>query len=167
MQTDRLDLRRVSLDDLPDLFALNNDERTWTYDPAGRHLDPDRTRVWITRCIEKWDLDGLSYWTVRLMSSGSVVGVGGVQRQSFGWNLYYRFTPDSWGNGYATELARAAVDAAKAHDPDVPVMAWISPSNPASRRVAERLGLTDRGLHPDPTHAPGIESHAYSTHPYP
>ena len=167
MQTDRLDLRPVSLDDLPDLFALNNDERTWTYDPAGRHLTEDRTRAWITRCIEKWSQHGLSYWTVRLLSSGSVIGVGGVQRQPFGWNLYYRFTPPAWGNGYATELAQAALTAASSHDPGARVMAWISPSNPASAAVATRLGLTNQGLHPDPTQPGPVLSHAYSTHPYP
>ena len=167
VQTARLDLQPVSFDDLDALFALNNDERTWTYDPAGRHLGPDRTRAWITRCVEKWRLDDLSYWTVRLLSSGSVIGVGGVQSQPFGWNLYYRFTPSSWGNGYATELAQAALAAASSHDPGAPVMAWISPANPASARVATRLGLTDQGLHPDPTQPAGTMAHAYSTHPYP
>ena len=167
MQTDRLDLRPVTLDDLDDLFAINNDERTWTHDPAGRHTDLSQTRAWITRCIEKWSEDGLSYWTVRLRSEGSVVGVGGVQRQPFGWNLYYRFTPSTWGHGYATELAQAALSAAELHDPSSPVIAWISPTNPASRAVATRLGLTDQGLHPDPTQPPGVLSHAYSTHPYP
>ena len=166
MLTDRLDLRPVAMNDLDALFAINNDPDTWRHDPPGRHLTPDRTRAWIERAVQKWDLDGLSYWTVRLRSDNTTIGVGGVQRQPFGWNLHYRFAPSSWGHGYATELARAALTAASTHGPAIPIIAWIDPINTASRRVAERLGLTDQGLHPDPTQ-PGHTSHAYSTHPYP
>lgn len=156
----------MSLDDLDVLFAINTDPESWRHDPAGRHLTPDQTRVWIERAAEKWTLDGLSYWTVRLRSDGTTIGVGGVQRQPFGWNLYYRFRPSAWGNGYATELSRAAIEAATAADPDAAVIAWIDPHNQASRRVAERLGLTDQGLHPDKTYDNTLR-HAYSTHPYP
>jgi RimJ/RimL family protein N-acetyltransferase len=91
--TDRLDLRPVAMNDLGALFAINNDPDTWRHDPPGRHLTPDRTRAWIERAALKWDLDGLSYWTVRLRSDDTTIGVGGVQRQPFGWNLYYRFPP--------------------------------------------------------------------------
>jgi RimJ/RimL family protein N-acetyltransferase len=150
LHTERLELRAVSMNDLAALFAINSDPETWRHAPEERHTTADRTRVWIERAAARWRTDGLSYWSVRLRSDGGTVGVGGVQRHaSGGWNLYYRFTPASWGSGYATELGRAALDAARAVDPDVPVFAWILESNVRSRRVAERLGLTNYGLYVD------------------
>ncbi len=81
-----------------------------------------------------------------------MLGVGGVQRQrTRNWNLYYRFAPETWGHGYATELGRAALDAAHACDDSVAVIAWILSGHAASRRVAERLGLVDRGPQVDPS----------------
>ena len=44
------------------------------------------------------------------------------------------------------ELRWAAIAAATSVDPDAPVIAWVAEHNLPSRRVAERLGLRDRGL---------------------
>lgn len=76
----------------------------------------------------------------------TVIGFGGVHYISAGsggevLNLYYRFTPAAWGNGYAGKLARAAFDLAAEHDPQTPVIARMPPSNRASERVAQRIGL--------------------------
>ncbi|MFG2821775.1 GNAT family N-acetyltransferase [Kitasatospora sp. NPDC048365] len=161
MLTDRLDLRAVGQHDLDALHRINADPRTWTHLPEGRHASLATTRDWIDRAAARWHTDGLSYWTARLRSTGEVIGIGGAQRHEPGfWNLYYRFDPVHWGRGYATELARAAHDAAYRHDPDLPFIAWVHAHNAASRAVADRLGLTDLGLRPDP--AFGEPMHCYA-----
>jgi RimJ/RimL family protein N-acetyltransferase len=162
--TERLELRAVSMVDLAPLFTINNDPATWVHGPEGRHTTADRTRVWIERAAARWRTDGLSYWSVRLRADASTIGVGGVQRHADGnWNLYYRFAPAHWGNGYATELSRAAVDAAEAVDPDVPVVAWILDRNEASRKVAERLGFKNYGEQLDTND--GVRRLAYADRP--
>jgi RimJ/RimL family protein N-acetyltransferase len=167
--TDRLDLRAVGPGDLADLFAIVSDPRTWEHDPAGRHRVPETTKRWIERAEAKWRTDGLSYWMARLAqpspgSQNQVIGVGGVQRHTSGtWNVFYRLAPSAWGQGYATELGRTAIDAAHRVDPDVPVIAWIVDHNLPSRRVAVRLGLVDRGLRLDAND--GVVRRAYSDRP--
>jgi RimJ/RimL family protein N-acetyltransferase len=89
---------------------------------------------------------------VRRRDTGAVIGVGGAQRQATrAWNLNYRLASGEQGHGFATELARAALSAATAIDATVPFVAWVAPHNLPSRKVAERLGLVDRGLLPDPS----------------
>lgn len=63
-------------------------------------------------------------------------------------NLLYRFAPATWGNGYATEAARAVVNWAAARAPERPLIARIRPGNAGSIRVATRIGLT-RAAHLD------------------
>jgi RimJ/RimL family protein N-acetyltransferase len=146
VKTERLELRAVSMADLPALYAINSDPETWRHDPSSRHTTADRTRVWIERAAARWRTDGLSYWSVRPHGGQAAIGVGGVQRHATGaWNLHYRFAPAAWGHGYATEMSRAAVDAGSRVDPEVPVLAWISASNHPSRRVVERLGFNNYG----------------------
>ena len=153
--TDRLDLRRPDpAGDLDELFAIFSDPAGWWYDPAGRHRDPETTRSWLARAAARFDSDGLSYWTVRRRDTGSIIGVGGAQRQrTRAWNLNYRIATAHQGEGFATELARAAYSASSSVDPDVPFIAWVASHNAPSRKVAERLGLTNYGLGVDPSDA--------------
>ncbi|MBO1756917.1 GNAT family N-acetyltransferase [Allobranchiibius sp. CTAmp26] len=150
--TARLTLRAASTDDVDALFPITSDPDTWQHAPDGRHRDRQTTRDWLTKAADRWDSDGLSYWIIRLRETGEAVGVGGVQRQTTGnWNLYYRLTPHTWGRGFATELSRSALATAHAKDNSVAVIAWILESHSASRRVAERVGLTNYGPHVDPS----------------
>jgi RimJ/RimL family protein N-acetyltransferase len=152
VMTRRLVLRVLRTADADDLFAITSDPQTWEHAPSGRHMSTQTTLDWIMRARELWARDGLSFWLVRLQVTDEVLGVGGVQRQKSGnWNLHYRFAPRAWGNGFATELGMAALEAAHSHDGDVAVIAWVLPNNVASQRVAERLGMTNQGLHIDPS----------------
>ena len=136
--------------DAEELFAIFGDERTWWYDPQGRHVDLAQTRRYALMAAERWSA-GLSYWTVRLQETGAVIGSGGVQRHEMtSWNLNYRLAPAAQGFGYATELVAAALQAAHEVDPTSPVIAWIDDHNIPSRRVAERAGLRDEGVRPTP-----------------
>jgi RimJ/RimL family protein N-acetyltransferase len=151
--TERLDLRRTDpVTDLDDLFAIFSDPDGWWYEPDSRHTTRERTEAWLRRAAERFDEDGLSYWTVRRRDTGAIIGVGGAQRQSTrAWNLNYRLGTDQQGHGFATELGRAAQAAASEVDPTVPFIAWIAPHNTPSLKVAERLGLTSYGLRTDPS----------------
>jgi len=92
---------------------------------------------------------GLGYWVARLrqplagLPAGTCVGVGGcaVEGNRGGWNLYYRFLPESQGHGLATELCQAALEAARSVDAGRPVIASPAEENLASRATAERAGL--------------------------
>jgi RimJ/RimL family protein N-acetyltransferase len=137
----------TDLDALAGTFA---DPDGWWYEPASRHTTPAQTRDWLTRAAARWPTDGLSYWTVRLAAGGDPIGTGGAQRHRSGaWNLSYRIAAAHQGHGYATELGRAALEAAARVDPGAPCIAFVLEHNHPSRRVAVRLGLVDRGLRMD------------------
>lgn len=151
--TDRLDLRRPDpVGDLATLFIIFNDPDGWWYDPSRRHSEPGQTRDWLKRAATRFDTDGLSYWTVRRRDDGTIIGVGGAQRQRTGaWNLNYRIDTVQQGHGHAPEVAQKALALASDLDDGVPVIAWIAEHNMPSRRVAEKLGLTNYGLAIDPS----------------
>ena len=141
-----------------------SDPDGWWYEPASRHAEPQRTHDWLERAAARFDSDELSYWTVRRREDATIIGVGGAQRQSTrAWNLNYRIATAHQGHGYATELARAAQTASSSVDPDVPFIAWITEHNAPSRKVAERIGLTNYGLGCDPSD--GSQRLAYADRP--
>lgn len=148
--TDRLVLTAVARGDLDELAALHTDPRVWTHFPSGRHPDQARTESDLTEWRADWQRAGIGYWTARGRDDGAFVGVGGVRRRPAGvLNLYYRIVPEQQGRGYASELARAALDAAGRIVPGVPVTAFLLEHNTGSKATAERLGLTPVWRGPD------------------
>ncbi|MBA8794229.1 RimJ/RimL family protein N-acetyltransferase [Friedmanniella endophytica] len=114
------------------------------------------------------ELTGLGSWAVRVVLDGTpgpVIGTAGCTvLDADAWNLGYRFGPDAWGHGYASEAATAALDAAHRVRPDLPVTARALTSNPASLRVLARIGLVERwrgrsdeAAVADPTGALGVQ----------
>lgn len=143
--TDRLELRAVDpVRDLQALFAIFSDPASWEHAPDSRHLEPDTTLGWLQRAATRWQEDTLSYWTARLRTNGEVVGVGGARRHVTGsWNLLWRIDTAHQGQGLARELGTVAIEAARAVDSSVPVIAWVRSHNVASRGLASRLGLIE------------------------
>ena len=146
--TARLQLDPPREADLEDLHRIYSDARTWTHLPSGRFADLATTRGALAGWLADWREHGLGAWVAR--EDGIVVGHGGCAvRQGAFWNLGYRFAPEAQGRGLATELARAAVDAAREHRPELPVVAYLLENNPASAAVAGKVGLALRHRGPD------------------
>lgn len=166
----RLLLTPLSHADLDEVHAILSDERTWRHLPSGRHTDPQQTVAVIDLSLASQGAHGCSSWSVRVGAEGEhgpIVGVGGATWSGAGcWNLGYRLTPEVWGRGFATEVARAAIVHARRAEPDAPVTARVLATNPTSARILDRVGLTPvwRGLPPRSPHipAPGVERLVYS-----
>ncbi|EPZ44101.1 GNAT family N-acetyltransferase [Alicyclobacillus acidoterrestris] len=146
--TSRLILRTPSLEDAPAVFSIEGDPETNKYRPTGPMVDLGEAVKTIDRWREDWLTNGYGYWSIVIPRTSELVGIGGIRkmiwREQDILNLYYRFAPKAWGNGYATEVARVAVQMAVAYLPELPVVARIRPENSASIRVAQRVGLERR-----------------------
>ena len=94
-----------------------------------------------------WRADGFAMFSVLERDTGRWVGRCGPWTPPLwpGTEVGYSFVRDSWGRGYATEAAAAAMDWA------VDTLGWtdiiqtISPDNIGSRKVAAKLGAVNRG----------------------
>lgn len=157
-RTERLDLCLPVADDLEELHAIQCDPRVWTHYPSLRSTDRDQTRALLQTWIARWQRDGLASWIVRERGATKIIGSGGCNlREDLFWNLGYRFDADLHGRGYATEVATAAIAAARRLRPGVPIIASVVEHNGASARVAEKVGLRLVQRTPDPGNPdPGV-----------
>ena len=141
IETERLRLRPIELDDLDDLVALHADPEVTRFI---RPLDRDAAEERIRRDESEWFERGHGLLAMLDREGGSFLGRCGLKHwPQFGeTELGWALRRDAWGLGYATEAGRACAKWGFSRL-DVPYLtAMISSGNVRSVRVAERLGLT-------------------------
>lgn len=148
LSTARLQLRPFRDEDEDALYALHSDAhvlRFWDSPPWG---DRERARRFLGACRQMAD-DGTGVRTaVTRGAEGSFLGWCGVTR----WNRDYRsasigycYGEAAWGQGFATEAARALLGWAFATLDLNRVQAEVDTRNAASARVLEKLGFVREG----------------------
>ena len=143
METVRLILRPLTHEDVDAIFAVIGDAIAMQYYP--RAFTRDDAVEWVERNLRRYEQDAHGLWAIVLKSTNELIGdcglswqpVEGEQRLEVGYHL----RRDYWGQGYATEAARAWMDMAFNHLHAPEVVSLIRPENMPSRRVAERNGM--------------------------
>ncbi|MHC4850238.1 MAG: GNAT family N-acetyltransferase [Planctomycetota bacterium] len=142
LATERLRLRRPSLDDLADLVRMHDDIRVMK--TLGGRQDARQTGGGLAKSMEHWDRYGFGGYTLR-DPDGRYLGrcgprrveIDGAWEVEVGWAVIF----DEQNKGYATEAARRCValcfDELGLDD----LVSFTLPFNAASRRVMEKLGF--------------------------
>jgi RimJ/RimL family protein N-acetyltransferase len=144
IHTDRLVLRAPVDADRAAIAAINADPK------VGEWLGGVRSRAesddFVDRVLAHIAAHGFGFWVVERKADGRVIGLTGIWhvpdpnplagQVEIGW----RFAPDAWGQGYATEAARAALDYGFDLSIDE-IIAFTARTNLASQAVMRRLGM--------------------------
>ena len=87
---------------------------------------------------------GYGLWLLYEKDDAGLIGTAGLRPlDHLGLEIFYSLAPGSWGNGYATEAARAVLDHALGSLGLPEVLAEVDEGNTASIAVIERLGMTE------------------------
>src|SRR3954454_15938034 len=156
LTTERLVLRQWRPEDVEPFVAMNADPHVMEYFPAT--MSRAESELFFARMEVAWDRDGFGLWAVERRLDGAWLGMTGLAAPTLeagftpcievGW----RYPVSSWGHGYATEAARAAVAFGFETLELAEILSWTTVANSRSRAVMERLGMThdpaDDFLHP-------------------
>jgi RimJ/RimL family protein N-acetyltransferase len=145
--TERLVLRRPRLADLPALQAVIADARVREWQFPARFRTPQHTAALLRRGDEHWGERGFGPWVV--LREDELIGRAGLMTSDFQGRevveVMWFLGPDHWGHGYATEAARAAVDAGFSELGLTEILAWTMTTNLPSQAVMRRLGFEEIG----------------------
>lgn len=145
MRTKRLRLSRPLAADTAGVFAILGDPRTVEHNPSERLEGRGEAAQLLARWVRHWEEHGFGYWCVRESGADRIIGYAGVKRMLMHGrpvlNLVYRFVPEVWGRGLATEAAVAIVSRALAEMPAETIVARVRPDNWPSQNVALKAGL--------------------------
>ena len=145
METERLRLRPVTVDDTALMLAVWNDP-AFIENVADRGIrTEEQAREAIKSGAEKmFEEYGYGPYCMSLKSDGTMIGICGIfKRENIDDpDIGFGVLPDYCGKGYAGEAALAVVEYARNTLGIGVLTAIVSPTNAASIGLIEKLGLT-------------------------
>src|SRR5262245_16177279 len=146
LETERLALRRLTMEDLDSLAEIYRDPDVRRYFPEGT-LTHEETREEL-----EWIIDvyygqyGFGLWATTLKETNEFIGRCGL----LPWEIEgraevevaYLLARSHWGRGLATEAARAVLSYGFDELHLLRLISLIDPANDASVRVAVKIGMT-------------------------
>lgn len=149
MRTDRLLLRLFQESDAKDVSVLCNNYNLYKntlYLPYPYSIEDALS--WIKNHRNNFDENKLFEFAVTDLFNGKLYGAIALSNnQNFkNGEIAYWVGEDFWGNGYATEAAKAMLEFAFTEKQYHKVFARCFDSNPASGRVIEKIGMRKEGL---------------------
>jgi len=144
IETDRLQLRQLSLDDAEFILRLLNEPSFIQNigDRGVRTIDDARGYI-VKGPITSYEKFGFGLWMVEIKSPSTPVGICGLLKRDVldDVDIGYALLPEFWSQGYALESASAVVSYAREKLGLKRVVAVTNPDNRSSIRLLEKMGF--------------------------
>ena len=158
LETERLVLRKMRLDDAADLFEYASDPEVSTYTTWGPHQSIQDSREFLMRILSLYESDQLADWGIEHKADAKFIGTCGFAL----WDPYhsraeigYAMSRKYWGKGLMTEAARELIDFGFHNMQLNRLQAMCMVDNIGSARVMEKSGMTYEGILRDYMYAKG------------
>ncbi len=148
LETDRLLLRKVKLEDAQDLFEFASDPEVTRFTTWTTHQSLQDSEDFLRSVLDKYARQTLADWGVVHKADAKLIG-------SCGFNTWlpphtraevgYALSKQYWGRGLMTEAVQAAIDFGFRTMQLNRIQAVCNVENIASARVMEKVGMTYEG----------------------
>lgn len=150
IQTTRLVGYPLCSEHVADMCLLHSDPHVMaTLSADGKTMADERTAESVARSALHWREWGYGLWAFYRLDSNAFIGRGGLLHYRLGGlnnceviGLAYAVRSQHWNEGYATEMASAAIRFAFDDLHATSIASWALPHNHASQRVLQKLGFT-------------------------
>ena len=143
LETERLFLREMTMDDFDALYAVLSDSSIMQHYPYS--FDEERVRSWIERNMKRYTDDGFGLWAVCLKDTGEMIGDCGLTLQNIDGTMLpeigYHIRRDQQRKGYAKEAAMAVRDWAFQNTEYPALYSYCKYTNVGSFKTAESIGM--------------------------
>jgi ribosomal-protein-alanine N-acetyltransferase len=144
-ETERLIIREFNRGDAQAVYHFNSPEAVnrYTGDAGLCESVEDAAGIIENIWLKEYAEFGFARWAVVLKETGEVIGFCGFKNETRinAVDIGYRFHPDFWGKGFATESNQACLAYARAHMDLDAVYGEVMPENADSSHVLKKLGM--------------------------
>lgn len=148
LETERLLLRKFEENDAERMFLLDSNPEVMKYIGISPLIDISESKNVIKMIQKQYADNGIGRFAVIEKESGLLIGWSGLKlltEEINGYkNIYdlgYRFLPEAWGKGYATESAKISLDFGFNGLKADPIYAHAHSGNGGSNHILKKLGF--------------------------
>lgn len=145
IETERLILRPPEDRDRDAIAAFNGDPQVGAW--LARALTRQESDELVDRIQRHIAEHGFGFWAVARKADAAVIGLAGLMvvgpemPAAPGVEIGWRLAPETWGHGYASEAAQAALAWGFANRDLAEIVAFTAQSNLRSQAVMRRIGM--------------------------
>lgn len=148
IETKRLILRKIKIDDIEEMYAYGSDKEVAKYVTWETHKSIDDTKQFVEFVLNKYKNKQVAPWGIEYKENGKFIGTIDFvwwEPNNKGAEIGYAISKDYWGKGLTTEAAKEVVKFGFEKMDLVRIQAKSSAENLGSQRVMEKVGMTFEG----------------------
>jgi ribosomal-protein-alanine N-acetyltransferase len=158
IETPRLVLRKITLDDTGDIFDYGRMPEVSRFCIWETHTSDEDAKAYIRSAIAKYENNEPSDWGIFLKSENKLIGAIGyvfVSHRNFSCEVGYAISKNHWGQGITTEALKAVINHLFNDMGFHRVEARCYFENAGSYRVMEKAGMIYEGTAIDQMYVKG------------
>lgn len=149
LETERLILRKITLDDVEDMYSYCSKEEVAKYVTWDIHRTISETKVFVEFALNQYANKQMAPWGIESKESGKLIG--SIDYVSWYPNhqkaeIGYVLSQDYWGNGIVTEAAKEVIKFGFEKMDLIRIQARCFEENIGSERVMEKAGMSFEGI---------------------
>lgn len=145
-------LRKLTNEDLDNIFLLDSNPEVMKYVGVPPTTEKGESARMLENIINQYQNNGTGRLAVIEKETSQFIGWSGIKLLTDEVNgfknvyeLGYRFLPEFWGKGYATESALASLDLGFNQLNDEKIYAYADIDNQSSNHILTKLGFENKG----------------------
>ncbi|MBS4174668.1 GNAT family protein [Bacillus sp. FJAT-49736] len=149
LETDRLLLRKVTLDDVEDIYTYGSNEEVTKYVTWDTHRTLSDAREFVEFVLNQYESKKVSPWGIEYKENGRLIGTIDFvswQPKHHTAEIGYVVSQEYWGQGIATEAAKKVIEFGFKEMDLVRIQARCFVENIGSSRVMEKAGMFYEGI---------------------
>lgn len=149
LETDRLLLRKITIDDVEMMHAYASNEEVSKYVTWDTHYSLSDTQMFVEFVLHQYETKKIAPWGIEYKQNGTFIGtidfVNWQPKHKIA-EIGYVISSDYWGNGITPEAANALLKYGFENMDLVRIQAKCLVENNASARVMEKIGMSFEGI---------------------
>jgi ribosomal-protein-alanine N-acetyltransferase len=154
IETARLFLRDIQMEDAHDMFEMDSDPEVHRYLGNKPQKDIKEAESVIKFLHRQYAENGIGRWAVVRKDSGEFIGWCGlkwmnemtINGMTNFYDLGYRYKKSQWGRGFGWEAAQACAKYAFEEMKVKELYGFAHEDNEGSRRILKKVGLQEGGI---------------------